>query len=215
MGSQSACIKGCIVTLVAFVWFLPTVCFQMCPEIACMRGSIITLVAFVCLLSTVFFTMCPQITCPRRCIVTLCAFVWLLFKISVFPWWNCSIVFTQKIHKLHTLVVLWVRVVFNCLKVKNAKKLVGQKLKVIKNTVMNTLYGVSILFLQIHPIPPGTIQSNSFKEMFEKYNEKGREKYSEKYTVFTNSTHPSWNNPIKLCQGEIWEIQWERQREIQ
>ena len=47
------------------------------------------------------------------------------------------------------------------------------------------------------------------------------QEYSNEYTVwreypvFTNPSHPSWNNPIKLFQGDVWEIQWERQREIQ
>ena len=35
------------VTLVAFVRFFPAVCFQMFPQIACLRGGIVTLVAFV------------------------------------------------------------------------------------------------------------------------------------------------------------------------
>ena len=34
--------RGCIVTLVAFVWLFSTVCFQMFPQIACTRGCIVT-----------------------------------------------------------------------------------------------------------------------------------------------------------------------------
>ena len=47
VGLQERCMHGCIVTLVAFVCLLPTVCFQMSHQIACMRGCIVTLVAFV------------------------------------------------------------------------------------------------------------------------------------------------------------------------
>ena len=43
------------------------------------------------------------------------------------------------------------------------------------------------------------------------------EKYSawHEYPVFTNPSHPSWNNLIRLCQGDIWEIQWDMKWEIQ
>ena len=47
MCPQSACIIGCIVALVAFVWFFSTVSFQMCPQMAPVRRQIFTLVAFV------------------------------------------------------------------------------------------------------------------------------------------------------------------------
>ena len=53
----------------------------MSPQMACLRGSIITLVAFVWLISTVCFQMSPQIACLRRCIVTLVAFVWLFSNV--------------------------------------------------------------------------------------------------------------------------------------
>ena len=36
------------------------VCFHMSPQIACLRGCIITFIAFVQLFSTVRFQMCPQ-----------------------------------------------------------------------------------------------------------------------------------------------------------
>ena len=42
-----ACPRRCIVTLVAFVWFFSTVCFQMLSQIAYKRRCIGTLVAFV------------------------------------------------------------------------------------------------------------------------------------------------------------------------
>ena len=57
----------------------------MSPQIAFIRGCIVTLVAFVWLFSTVYFQMFPQIACPRRGIVSLVAFVWFFFFIiSVF-----------------------------------------------------------------------------------------------------------------------------------
>ena len=84
MCPQSTCITGCILTLVAFVWFFPTVHFQMCPQIACPRRGIVTLVAFIRLFSTVRFQMCPQIACMRRCIVTLIASMWLNDIVSLF-----------------------------------------------------------------------------------------------------------------------------------
>ena len=77
MSSQTACTRGCKVTLIAFVWLFSTVRFQMLSQIACIRGCKITLVAFVWLFFTVRFQMCPQIPCLNRCIVTLVAFVWL------------------------------------------------------------------------------------------------------------------------------------------
>ena len=77
MCPQMTCLRRGIVTLVAFVWFFSTVCFQMCPQTVYPRGCIVTLVAFIWLFSTMRFQMCPQMVCPRRCIVTLVAFVWL------------------------------------------------------------------------------------------------------------------------------------------
>ena len=56
---QSACIRGCIVTLVAFVRLFFSVRFQMCSQITCMRRGIVTLVAFVWHFSTVS-TKCKQ-----------------------------------------------------------------------------------------------------------------------------------------------------------
>ena len=75
MTSQITCKRTCIVALAAFVWFFPTVHFQMCPQTVCPRRGIVTLVAFVWLFSTVGFQMCPQTVCPRGCKVTLIAFV--------------------------------------------------------------------------------------------------------------------------------------------
>ena len=42
-------------------------CFQMPPQIACLCGCKVTLIAFIWLFSNVCFQMSPQITCPRRC----------------------------------------------------------------------------------------------------------------------------------------------------
>ena len=56
-----------------FVRPFSTVCFQMSPQIACLRGCIITLVALVWLFSSVHFQMSPQNVCPRACIITLVA----------------------------------------------------------------------------------------------------------------------------------------------
>ena len=75
MRHQMACMSGWKVSLVAFICFFSTVCFQMFPQIACPRGCIATLIAFVWFFSTMSFQMCPQITCTRRGIVTLVAFV--------------------------------------------------------------------------------------------------------------------------------------------
>ena len=70
--------------LVAFVWYMSTVCFQMRPQIACLRRCKVTLVAFVWLFSTVCFQMCPQMACMGRCIVALVAFMWLFKTVSIF-----------------------------------------------------------------------------------------------------------------------------------
>ena len=77
MSLQSACMRRCIIALVAFVWLFSTVHFQMCPQIACIRGCKITQVAFVWLFSTMDFQMCLQRACIRGCIITMVEFVWL------------------------------------------------------------------------------------------------------------------------------------------
>ena len=41
MCPQMACLRRCIVTLVAFVWFFPTVCFQMVPQMASIGRCIV------------------------------------------------------------------------------------------------------------------------------------------------------------------------------
>ena len=61
---QIAYLRGCGVTLVAFVLF-STVRFQMSLQVACIRGRIVTLVAFVCVFFTVVSQMCFQIACMR------------------------------------------------------------------------------------------------------------------------------------------------------
>ena len=47
MCSQSACLRGCKVTLVAFVLLLPTVCLKMSPQNVSSKRLITTLIAFV------------------------------------------------------------------------------------------------------------------------------------------------------------------------
>ena len=49
-----------IVPWTVIFWFVSTVRFQMSPQIDCLRGCKVTLVAFVWLFSTVNFQMCPQ-----------------------------------------------------------------------------------------------------------------------------------------------------------
>ena len=75
MCPQMACLRSCIVTLVAFVWLFSTVCFQMNPQIACLGRGIVALVAFMQLFSTVHFHMIRQNACIRGSKVTLVAFV--------------------------------------------------------------------------------------------------------------------------------------------
>ena len=79
MSHQIACLKGCIVTLIAFVWLFSTVCFQVCPQIVFPRGFIVTLVAFFWLFSFVCFYMSFTIVCLRKCIVALVALLTFFF----------------------------------------------------------------------------------------------------------------------------------------
>ena len=92
MGPQIACLIGCKITLITFLWMLSTMRFRMDPQMYCLRWCVITLVAFVwhcvfsnksskCLLdkkqnhtfAIVCFQMGPQIACLIRCIATLVA----------------------------------------------------------------------------------------------------------------------------------------------
>ena len=52
---------------IAFALLCFTVCFPMISQIACLRGCIITLVAFVQLFSTVYFQMSPQTAYLGEC----------------------------------------------------------------------------------------------------------------------------------------------------
>ena len=70
MSTQRTWIRACKIALVAFVRLFSTVRFQMCPQMACLRGCIVALVAFVRLFSTVRFQMLAQMACPRRGIVS-------------------------------------------------------------------------------------------------------------------------------------------------
>ena len=60
MFPQIAYLRTCIITLVAFVWFVSTVRLQMCPEMACPRRGTVTLVAFEWFFSVVHFQMTCQ-----------------------------------------------------------------------------------------------------------------------------------------------------------
>ena len=100
MSPQMACMRRCIVALVAFVWLFSTVCFQMLPQMACMRRCIVTLAAFMWLFSTVCFQMSPQIACMRRNIATLITFAfWFNEIVSHFFLYLhlCPFSFTQMI----------------------------------------------------------------------------------------------------------------------
>ena len=77
---QRACLRGCKVTLVAFVCDSSSAYFQMNPQMTCKRRFIITLIAFVWLFSNIFVQLGPQIACISKCIVTLVAFAWLFFN---------------------------------------------------------------------------------------------------------------------------------------
>ena len=68
---QIAFLRGCIATLVAFVWLFSTVGIQMCPQIACLIAYIIALVAFILFFPTMSFQMSPQRVYARGCIVGL------------------------------------------------------------------------------------------------------------------------------------------------
>ena len=65
MDPQIACMDGCKVALVAFVWLFSSVCFHVCPQTAFMIRCIVTQVAFLWLFSSVCFQMCTQIACMR------------------------------------------------------------------------------------------------------------------------------------------------------
>ena len=82
MHPQMSCLRGCRVTLIAFLRFFSTVCFQMPPQMASLSGCIVTLIAFFLLVSTVGIHMFPQIGCIMACIVTLVAFVWFFWTVG-------------------------------------------------------------------------------------------------------------------------------------
>ena len=70
---QTACPRGRIVTLLAFVWLFSTMHLRMCPQNVRIRWCIVTLFAFVWLFSTVYLQMNPQIAWIRWSISTLVA----------------------------------------------------------------------------------------------------------------------------------------------
>ena len=84
MCPQSAWIRGCKVTFVAYVWLFSTVSFHVYFQMVCLRGCKVTLVASVWLFSTLCFQMSPQIACLWECKVTLFAFVWHFSNVCFF-----------------------------------------------------------------------------------------------------------------------------------
>ena len=69
---QIACLIGCKVTLLAFVWLSP-LCFHMCPQNVCTRYCIVTLVAFVWTFLHCAFSNDASNTYPTGCRVALVA----------------------------------------------------------------------------------------------------------------------------------------------
>ena len=113
MPPQIAFLRGCIATLVAFVWLFSTVCFQMGPQMACPAGCIVTQIAFVWLFSSVQFQMRLHMTCIRGFIVALIAFVWFHeFVISIL---HTQVVILRSLFHLQSInfVVLCLMVVLN------------------------------------------------------------------------------------------------------
>ena len=109
MSPQIACPRGCIVALVAFVWFFSTVRFQMCPQSTCIRGCKVTLVAFVwfndivrfflqdfhiCILKTKVIIFYVMLHCHcMLCFAQMVASNWVKFIVDsnnhiffTFPW---------------------------------------------------------------------------------------------------------------------------------
>ena len=76
MYPQLACLRGCKITQVAFVWLFSTVHFQMPLQMTGFDGCKVTLVAFVIFFS-MGFQMRPHRTWINACIVALVTFVWL------------------------------------------------------------------------------------------------------------------------------------------
>ena len=87
MCPQIACLKGCKITLVAFVGLFSTMGFLMSPQRTWIR---VTLVAFFLLFSTVCFRMSPQIACITGCIIILDALVWLFSSVHFQMCSQCS-----------------------------------------------------------------------------------------------------------------------------
>ena len=112
----------------------------MCPQIARMRRGKVTLVAFVWLISIVCFQMCPQWSWIRAYIPTRAALVQLLFFICRCHWsYHINIIFAQItflntwIHyPCVTTVLPGQMLISNCVKIKIDKQnlLMGQKVKV-------------------------------------------------------------------------------------
>ena len=91
MCPQITCLRGCIVTLVAFVWLFSTVRFQMSLQIACLRGCKVTFfsssenrhIGCICLafLHCAFSNVSSNCL-PKRSLVALVSFNWLFTIVS-------------------------------------------------------------------------------------------------------------------------------------
>ena len=102
---QMTCLRGWIITLVAFIWLLSTVCSHMSSQSACLWGCKITLVAFVWFFSTVRFQMSSQIACRRRGKVALVAIVWIVSFIICVSQGNIYIDSTFSEVIIHQIVI--------------------------------------------------------------------------------------------------------------
>ena len=86
MYSQIACLRGCIVTLVAFVWLFSTMClnFLCCVFSNCLPERIYNHIGCACFtFSTMCFQMCRQIACMRGCKTTLVALFYFSSTVSL------------------------------------------------------------------------------------------------------------------------------------
>ena len=93
----------------------------MFPQIVCLRGCIVTLVAFVGLFSTVYFQMCPQITCPRGCMACLACFPILCFCYHWISYIGFASLLKILIHHVHLVLSLAGSLVLNWGKIVTKK----------------------------------------------------------------------------------------------
>ena len=79
-GSQIACMKRCIVTLIAYIWHFSAVCFQMSAQTARMGRCKVTLFTLVWLVFTVPLYMSSQRDWLR-------APLWLFSRVCIYSHW--------------------------------------------------------------------------------------------------------------------------------